>query len=392
MTATTTHHRNNKHKNKKQPQLQAPPPCPYCSSTQITRAGKRYNQNGPVQLYSCTICSRKFRDRTQRNTTYPIRAIIETLSLYNRGYTLEESARRAGKKHRLTISRQTASTWMKRYSAYFPYFKIRSTIASNYSPHTLITTTRLHHGQVYGFEYHQGKTAHILAHNKSTAALSSVQTYLEAAPAETPHDVFRDERGRASQNKAKFSLNEVAIKERQNIAVDMAAFVIPKATSNYRRHETIQAFMLANDTATVAVEVPVYLTHTDIEHYKHTLGFTVPIDLSEGETITGHIDILQIRGGHIHIVDYKPGAKRDNFIKNSTRMAYKRLRAIKMPIGSGSVESVIRCVVNLRIKGPCISWCKENAEVILMIRCYWKTGRWYMLKNIAKKFTPEAYA
>ena len=84
--------------------------------------------------------------------------------------------------------------------------------------------------------------------------------------------------------------------------------------------------------------------------------------------------------------------ERDYFVKNVTRMAYKRLRAIKMPIGSGSVESAIRRVVNLRLKGPCIFWCKENAEAILLLRSYWKAGRWNILKNMANTFVPEAYA
>jgi len=82
----------------------------------------------------------------------------------------------------------------------------------------------------------------------------------------------------------------------------------------------------------------------------------------------------------------------DYFVKNSARMAYERLRALKMPIGSGSVESAIRRVVNLRLKGPCTFWCKENAEAILLLRCYWKAGRWNMLKNMANTFVPEAYA
>jgi hypothetical protein len=85
-------------------------------------------------------------------------------------------------------------------------------------------------------------------------------------------------------------------------------------------------------------------------------------------------------------------AQRDYFVKNRARMAYGRLRAIQMPIGSGCVESAIRRVVNLRLKGPCTFWCKKNAEAILLLRCYWKAGRWNMLKNMANTFVPEAYA
>ncbi len=84
--------------------------------------------------------------------------------------------------------------------------------------------------------------------------------------------------------------------------------------------------------------------------------------------------------------------ERDYFVRNIARMAYARVRALKLPIGSGSVESAIRRVVNLRLKGPCIFWCKENAEAILLLRCYWKAGRWNQLKNRANLLVPEAYA
>jgi hypothetical protein len=33
--------------------------------------------------------------------------------------------------------------------------------------------------------------------------------------------------------------------------------VIPSVEDNYRRHETLQRFMLANDSVTLAVEVPI---------------------------------------------------------------------------------------------------------------------------------------
>ncbi len=84
--------------------------------------------------------------------------------------------------------------------------------------------------------------------------------------------------------------------------------------------------------------------------------------------------------------------ERDYFVKNISRMAYLRIRSLNLPIGSGCVESAIRRVVNLRLKGPCIFWCKENAEAILLLRCYWKAGRWNLLKKQANSLTPEAYA
>ena len=39
------------------------------------------------------------------------------------------------------------------------------------------------------------------------------------------------------------------------------------------------------------------------------LGFAIP--LSPEATLTGHIDLVQIRNGRLHILDYKPNAVRD---------------------------------------------------------------------------------
>ncbi|MCP4517875.1 MAG: hypothetical protein GY824_21940 [Delftia sp.] len=75
--------------------------------------------------------------------------------------------------------------------------------------------------------------------------------------------------------------------------------------------------------------------------------------------------------------------ERNYFMHNRNRMDYPGLKALGMPIGSGAVESAIRRVINLRIKGPCIFWYKENAEKMLMLRAYYKAGRWNLLKRMA---------
>jgi hypothetical protein len=74
---------------------------------------------------------------------------------------------------------------------------------------------------------------------------------------------------------------------------------------------------------------------------------------------------------------------RDYFIKNQYRMAYAQLMALKLPIGSGAIESAVRRVVNLRLKGSSLFWCRASAEAILLLRSYYKAGRWNMLKRMA---------
>ena len=74
---------------------------------------------------------------------------------------------------------------------------------------------------------------------------------------------------------------------------------------------------------------------------------------------------------------------RDYFVKNQSRMAYAQLTAMKLPIGSGAIESTVRRVVNLRLKGASIFWCRASAEAILLLRSYYKAGRWNLLKRMA---------
>ncbi len=58
------------------------------------------------------------------------------------------------------------------------------------------------------------------------------------------------------------------------------------------------------------------------------------------------------------------------------RLEYSQVAAKKMPIGSGAIESLIRQVVNLRLKGNGKFWLLENAEAILHARCQWAAGTW----------------
>ena len=74
---------------------------------------------------------------------------------------------------------------------------------------------------------------------------------------------------------------------------------------------------------------------------------------------------------------------REYFIKNQHRMAYAQLMALKLPMGSGAIESAVRRVVNVRLKGPSLFWCRASAEAILLLRSYYKAGRWKLLKQMA---------
>lgn len=58
------------------------------------------------------------------------------------------------------------------------------------------------------------------------------------------------------------------------------------------------------------------------------------------------------------------------------RLKYPTFRGLGLPIGSGAIESNIRRVINLRLKGNAIYWRQENAEALLQIRAQVLTDRW----------------
>jgi hypothetical protein len=55
---------------------------------------------------------------------------------------------------------------------------------------------------------------------------------------------------------------------------------------------------------------------------------------------------------------------------------YAQFRRRGLPLGSGAIESTIRRVINLRLKGNSIFWEEENAEAMLVLRGLVLSGRW----------------
>ena len=78
----------------------------------------------------------------------------------------------------------------------------------------------------------------------------------------------------------------------------------------------------------------------------------------------------------------KIATERDYFVLNRHRMRYQILKEQNLPIGSGAIESAVRRVVNLRLKGASIYWLEATAEAMLLLRAYYKAGRWNTLKAL----------
>ena len=62
-------------------------------------------------------------------------------------------------------------------------------------------------------------------------------------------------------------------------------------------------------------------------------------------------------------------------------MNYAEARARNLSIGSGVIESTIRRVVNLRLKGASVYWLESTAQDMLLLRCLYKANRWQYIQK-----------
>jgi ATP-dependent exoDNAse (exonuclease V) beta subunit len=105
-------------------------------------------------------------------------------------------------------------------------------------------------------------------------------------------------------------VSRIVVNSKRNAATETASLIIPAVGNNKLRHETLQHFMLANDSVTVAIEIPIWLGESDIAALETQHGVElVPRAGAAERSITGHIDFLQVRNGCVHVLDYKPDAR-----------------------------------------------------------------------------------
>lgn len=358
--------------------------CPYCNSKDFIKRGTRKNKNQVVQLYECKNeeCARTFSAQDVKGKHFPLNVIIEGMSYYNLGFTLEQSCQIIGQKFGLSSSAKTGqgekgqkgnvssaqragnigtgapnpatlSEWIGQYSQLCRYERLRPYAVKMYSPADVVEVVTMAHRQLFRFRYHRAKTRLMLEEEYRNRRLMPLKDFLDNISSVTPHQYFQ-EGERMSEIRSKFDKADMIVKSKFNYANRLAAFVLQAVKDNKQRHEQLQRFFIANDSCTVATEVPVYIRKEDIEHFENDLRFKVVGDegivfkgkgdgLPKGKAtsaalrnlprlLTGHIDFIQIRNGQVHLLDYKPDAAKERPIEQLTwyALAMCRLTGLRL--------------------------------------------------------------
>ncbi|MFY9462053.1 MAG: PD-(D/E)XK nuclease family protein [Candidatus Sungiibacteriota bacterium] len=329
--------------------------CPYCFSKNFVKRGTRKNRHQIVQLYLCRNpeCAKTFTAQDVKGKHFPLNVVIEGMSYYNLGYTFEETCAILRQKFGVNPEPATLSSWVDEYKELCRYERLRPYAVKMYKPKDTVEVVTMAHRQLYRFRYHRAKTA-LMLEEFGNRNLRRLKEYLDAVSSETPHQYFQDGE-RMSEVRSKFDTADMIVKSKTNFANRLAAFVLQAVSENKARHEAVQRFFLANDSVTVATEVPVYIRKEDIEHMENVLNFKIlgegglifkgdkekdstgnrlnaKATSARGRLLTGHIDLVQIRNGQVHILDYKPGAAKERPIEQLTwyALALSRLTGLRL--------------------------------------------------------------
>ncbi|HTV26203.1 MAG TPA: PD-(D/E)XK nuclease family protein [Xanthobacteraceae bacterium] len=288
-----------------------------------------------MQLWRCASCKRVFTPvpAALRNKTYPLRIVLDAITLYDLGYSLTETAAKLKTRFGRSIARSTIATWLDANRSLMTYERLRASGRRLFPPTQTIRAIKLYHRQVYKFQYHRSKL-NLLRQGREHRRFARLADFLELIPPQCPHELFRDSERASQITAASLNAPRVIVSRKENAATAMAALVIPTIGNNRLRHEALQRFMLANDSTTLAVEVPIWLRPYEILELERQYGVLLRApDALPDASITGHIDFLQVRNGAVHILDYKPDARTNRPIAQLTTYALaltKRVPGLKL--------------------------------------------------------------
>lgn len=160
-----------------------------------------------------------------------------------------------------------------------------------------------HNGGFYLYRVHTKKSSALCANS-----LGDLNSFLTKVFEACPNHFFQSgPRGSALKFKLPLELIEVTGHEVSNLA----KWGLQENSDRFSQaHLQVQTFMLENDSKTIAMEVPIWLEHHELEGFIGVLNTFQPL--------TGHIDIVRVDNENVWIWDYKPNARKEKYAATQT--------------------------------------------------------------------------
>jgi transposase-like protein len=224
--------------------------CPECNSGNVVKRGIRKQKFGSKQLYFCKHCGKRFADQTLKYKIHSPRVIYHALNYYNLGYTLKESSKLVNRRFKVKTGKSTIHPWINEFKNLCPISSARQCFSGPGEYGSVLFTKRFEHENLdYEFMYHKYKLD-VLSRKQFPGLFKYIKNFEDGCP-----NVFFEVGERCSRPKFE---TKVKARKKTNLACKMVDFAIKAARNNYERHNLVEKFMLINDKATVACEVPVW--------------------------------------------------------------------------------------------------------------------------------------
>jgi hypothetical protein len=246
------------------------------------RAGCRQLKDGTRrQLYRCNECWRRYSTKTRTGKHTDPAAILRALTLVCQGVAYDDVLTVLWREFAVKRSRSAISRWVAEFP--LPWLTVQR---HGETHHGLTATEHLftHAGLRYRYRVHRPKLRF------AQRQFPHLVQYLTQLPRFLDHDLF----DRAVHASSLQSMANPGVRgSRDTQLTRLAGSALQLAASHYDRHPTIETYFLFGDRNTIATEVPVY-------YFDKQLG-----------TVAGHIDLLQVWGDRLLLLDYKPRAAKE---------------------------------------------------------------------------------
>jgi transposase-like protein len=122
-----------------------PERCRHCGSTAITRKGIRRKKIEIVQLWRCSSCKRVFTPTpaAMRGKTFPLRVVLDAITLFDLGYSLEQTADKIRARHGHRVGRSTIAVWVAEHHSLTTHARLRPEGRRLFPPTQTIRSVKL---------------------------------------------------------------------------------------------------------------------------------------------------------------------------------------------------------------------------------------------------------
>jgi hypothetical protein len=264
--------------------MDAPGPCPFCAFPKTVKRGIRQTRNGPVQIFHCRRCDRRFSLAPLPDYSFPPAAVLAAPADFYLGYSIREIQARTQRRFGRLPSPATVLQWVREFGKYAAVKALRPGLQAFDRPGRIIAGRFFHFPERHLFQVHRYKLEQI------TGSQPALGKYLNRLL----DNNFKID-CRTFDPGLTLGLELAAPPNRKNYACAVAALAAKAAETDVRRQAALQRFMLATDKATVATGVPVFMSNGETRTVLHRNGGWL-----------GQIGFLQAFGDVVAILEYVP--------------------------------------------------------------------------------------